>query len=136
LLALLPLAMNYPHYLAYYNPLLGGGATAARLIPVGEGEGLKEAATWLNSQPGADNLTVASHSFDALKANLRGGGETLRDRVPASADFVVIYVYQSQIEHGSQVLADYAVRQPVHVVRLDGIDYVRIYRGPHRAVGG
>ena len=41
----------FPHYLAYYNPLLGGAPAAARLIPVGEGEGLREAAEWLNLQP-------------------------------------------------------------------------------------
>jgi hypothetical protein len=133
--ALVPLVLVYPRFLAYYNPLLGGGPIASRLIPVGEGEGLKEAAEWLNERPGSDNLTVVSHSYDALKANLRGGGETLRDRVPASADYVVIYMYQTQIEHGSQVLADYAGRQPEHVITINGIDYVRIYRGPHRPAG-
>jgi hypothetical protein len=88
---------------------------------------------WLNAQPGAEGLTVVSHSFDALKANFVGGGEALRDRVPASADFVVLYQYQTQIGHAPQVRAEYGGQTPEHVVRLNGIDYVKIYRGPRRA---
>jgi hypothetical protein len=120
----------YPHYLAYYNPLLGGGAAAVRAIPVGEGAGLKEAAEWLNARPNAAGLSVVSHSFDVLKAVFVGGGEALRDRVPAGTDYVVLYNYQTQIGQSPSVLGVYGSRQPEHVVRLNGIEYARIYRGP------
>ena len=128
LLAAAPAISVYPHYLAYYNPLLGGGRSAVQAIPVGEGEGLREAATWLNAQPNAANLYVASDSFETLKANFVGGGETLRERVPGAAHFLVLYLYQTQIEHSPRVLAEYSERRPEYVVRLNGIDYARIYR--------
>jgi hypothetical protein len=132
-LAAAPTAAIYPYELAYYNPLLGGAPAAARLIPVGEGEGLREAALWLNSQPGAERLSVASHSYDALKANFVGSGDALRDRVPPGTDFVVLYEYQTQIGQSPQVLAEYAGRTPDYVVRLNGLDYVRIFRVPRRS---
>jgi hypothetical protein len=135
-LAAWPLLSVFPHYLAYYNPLLGGGATAVKAIPVGEGEGLTEVARWLNTQPGARGLSVVSDSFDVLQATYVGSGETLRDRVPASADYVVLYNYQTQIGHSPHVVAEYAQRTPALTVRLNGIDYARVYRGPHRAAGG
>jgi hypothetical protein len=135
LLALLvwPLMSVFPHYLAYYNPLLGGGQTAVRAIPVGAGEGLNEVARWLNARPGAENMHVVSDSFDALKATFVGSGEPLRDRVPPSADYVVLYGYQTQIGHSPRVVVDYAARPPEYVVRLNGVEYARVYRGPRRA---
>jgi Dolichyl-phosphate-mannose-protein mannosyltransferase len=129
-LAAWPAVSVFPHYLAYYNPLLGGAPAAARLIPVGEGEGLREAAEWLNLQPDAIDLAVVADSFDALKANFVGGGEPLRDRVSPSTDFVVLYVYQDQIGHSPQVTAAYADQAPALVVQLNGLDYVRVYNGP------
>jgi hypothetical protein len=125
-----PIAASHPYYLTYFNPLLGGGTTAARLIPVGEGEGLREVGQWLNQQPEAEALRVVSHSYDVLKATYVGGGEPLRDRVPSSADFVVLYNYQAQIGHAPQVVADYRALRPVFVVRLQGLEYAWVYPGP------
>ena len=135
-LAAWPFLSVFPHYLVYYNPLLGGGSTAVKAIPVGEGEGLAEVARWLNAQTGASGLSVVSDSFDVLQATFVGSGETLRDRVPASADYVVLYNYQTQIGHSPHVVAEYAQRTPEFTVGLNGIDYARVYRGPHRAAGG
>jgi hypothetical protein len=131
-LAAWPLLSVFPHYLAYYNPLLGGGQAAVRAIPVGQGEGLVEAARWLNARPGAENLHVASDSFDVLKSTFVGGGETLRDRVSASTDYVVLYVYQTQIAHSPRVALEYSGHEPEYTVRLNGIEYARVYRGPRR----
>jgi hypothetical protein len=125
-----PAASVFPHYLAYYNPLAGGGAAAVRAIPVGEGEGLRDAASWLNARPRAGDLYVVSDSFDSLQATLLGSGETLRDRVPPSADYVVLYNYQTQIGHSPRVVGEYAGREPEHIVSLNGIEYARVYRGP------
>jgi hypothetical protein len=127
-----PAWSTFPHYLTYYDPLLGGGPAAAKLIPVGEGEGLREVAEWLNARPEAEKLYVAAHSFDALKANFVGNGEALRDRVPSSADYVVIYLYRRQIGFEPRTAAEYAQRQPEYVVTLNGLDYARVYRGPRQ----
>jgi hypothetical protein len=132
-LAIWPAAATYPYYLSYYNPLLGGGPAAQRTVMVGNGEGLDQVADWLNSQPNAADLWVVSHSFDILQALIVGSGEALRDRVPSNADYVVLYRFQIQIGHSPRVLDEYLNRHaPEHVVWINGVEYARIYRGPHQ----
>jgi 4-amino-4-deoxy-L-arabinose transferase-like glycosyltransferase len=136
-LAIWPAAATYPYYLSYYNPLLGGGPAAQRTVMVGNGEGLDQVADWLNSRPNAADLWVVSHSFDILQALIVGSGEALRDRVPSNADYVVLYRFQIQIGHSPRVLDEYLNRHtPEHVVWINGVEYARIYRGPHQAATG
>ena len=104
---------------------------------VGNGEGLDQVAAWLNARPDAADLWVISHSFDILQARIVGSGESLRDRVPSNADYVVLYRFQMQIEHSPRVLQEYLTRRtPEYVVWINGIEYARIYRGPHQSGGG
>jgi hypothetical protein len=42
-----------PDGMTYYSPLLGGAAAAARVFTIGQGEGLDEAACYLDAEPGA-----------------------------------------------------------------------------------
>jgi hypothetical protein len=123
-----PVGGVFPHYLTYYNPLLGGGPAAARAILVGYGEGLVDAAQWLNRKPGAARLTVVSDSQDVLQGAFVGKAVALRDRIPEGADYLLLYHYQTQIRRWPAILDTYAQRRPNHVVRLSGIDYARIYR--------
>ena len=132
MLAVWPDARTYPYYLSYYSPLLGGGPVAERTVMVGNGEGLDQVAAWLNARPNAADLWVVSHSFDILQALFVGSGEPLRDRVPSNADYVVLYRFQTQVEHNPRVLDEYLSRRtPEYVVWINGIEYARIYRGPH-----
>ncbi len=134
LVALWPAASSYPYFLSYYSPLLGGGASAQRTIMVGNGEGLDQVARWLNERPNAENLWVVSHSFDILQPLIVSSGEPLRDRVPSRADYVVLYRFGMQIGHSPRVLAEYLDRpEPELSVRIGGIEYARVYRGPHLA---
>jgi hypothetical protein len=127
-----PAAATYPYFLAYFNPLFGGGPAAQRTIMVGNGEGLDQVATWLNAQPNASDLWVISHSFDILQPLIVASGESLRDRVPSNADYVVLYRFQIQIAHSPRVLDEYLNRRtPEHVVWINGVEYARIYKGPH-----
>ena len=132
-LAVWPATASYPYYLSYYNPLLGGGTAAEQRVMVGNGEGLDRVAAWLNAQPRAEDQWIVSHSFDILQALIVGSGEPLRDRVPSNADFVVLYRFQTQIGQSPRVLDEYLNRHtPEHVVTIHGIEYARIYRGPHQ----
>jgi hypothetical protein len=100
---------------------------------VGNGEGLDQVAAWLNDRPGAPDLWIVSHSFDILQPLIVASGEPLRDRVPANADYVVLYRFQIQIGHSPRVLDEYLSRRsPDHVVWINGIEYARIYRGPRQ----
>src|SRR5262249_23546735 len=132
-LAVWPAAASYPYFLAYYSPLLGGGPAAQRTIMVGNGEGLDPVARWLNAQPGASDLWGGSYPFDTLQPLIVGSGESLRDRVPSNADYVVLYRFQIQIGHSPRVLDEYLNRRtPEQVIWINGVEYARIYKGPHR----
>jgi 4-amino-4-deoxy-L-arabinose transferase-like glycosyltransferase len=136
-LAIWPAAATYPYYLSFYNPLLGGGPAAQRTVMVGNGEGLDQVASWLNDRPGAADHWIIAHSFDILQPLIEASGEPLRDRVPANADFVVLYRFQIQIGQSPRVLDEYLHRRtPEHVVWINGVEYARIYRGPHQQAGG
>ena len=133
-LFLLPCA---PYYVAYYNPLLGGTRVAQRLLMIGNGEGLDRVAAWLNQQPNADALTVASWHPAGFAPYFRGRVIDVRkiyslDLWPwTKAQRVVLYVNQFQRQlPDPQILAYFAAQQPLYVVRLHGVEYAHVYPGP------
>jgi hypothetical protein len=125
--------VRYP--LAFYSPLLGGGAIAERLILVGWGEGLDQAADWLNDQPRPlGEPTVATSYHRVLQARLVGSAVPLEH--VRMADYVVPYVNTLQRGAEADVLGPYLASGAVeHAVRIDGIEYARVYRGPHYPAG-
>ena len=126
--AVLAPVFSYP--LAYYNPLLGGSALAQRAILVGWGEGLDQAAGYLNRQAlPLGEPTVATSYHRVLQAQLRGSALPL-ERV-RMADYVVPYVNTLQRGAEGEILAPYLAATPEHTVRINGIEYARVYRGPH-----
>lgn len=132
LVTFLPVS-RYP--LAFYDPLLGGGALAERVLLVGWGEGLDQVAAWLNEQPRSlGEPTVATSYHRVLQAQLQGSALPL-ERV-RMADYVVPYVNTLQRGAEAEVLTPYlASGELLHVVQLNGVEYARVYRGPHHPHG-
>jgi 4-amino-4-deoxy-L-arabinose transferase-like glycosyltransferase len=127
-----PLAATYPYPLSFYNPLLGGGAVAQRSVMIGNGEGMDQAARWLVAQPDAAKLRIDAHSWDILTALVPIDGEPLREGVPDDADYIVTYGRRIQMHRWGPSLERYlAANPPVYSVWINGIEYVRIYPGPH-----
>jgi hypothetical protein len=125
------LASVSPYYMAYFNPLLGGGAVASQAVMVGNGEGMDQVADYFNRLPDAGQLWVASHSFDLLAAKCRCDGEPLRERAPANADYLVTYGRRIQLHRWGASLEEYfQAHEPIHRVWINGIEMARIYRGP------
>ena len=119
------MATHRPYYLAWYNPLLGGGPVASRWLPVGWGEGMDRAADFLDGLPRAPMLTVATPSV-ALLAPL-ASARVVPAREWATADYLVLYVDDVQIGQ-PQAVADWRdAATPIRVVRLFGIDYAWVY---------
>ena len=116
-------ALPYP--LSFYNPIVGGGSTAERLILVGWGEGLDQVAAYLNAQPDAEVATIGvfyplTVNFQAL---LRGTAINLGGSTRPT--YVVDYVNARQRAQTPSYVRD---RMPDFVVRINGIDYARVYR--------
>mgnify|MGYP000919707592 CR=1 FL=1 len=125
---------RYP--LSYYNPLLGGGAVAERLILVGWGEGLDQVGAWIDAQPRPlGEPTVATSYHRVLQAQLQGSAIPLEH--VRMADYVVPYVNTLQRGADADVLTPFLNGgPPEYAVRVNGIEYARVYRGPHAPATG
>ncbi|MGQ9502538.1 MAG: hypothetical protein ACUVSB_10825, partial [Anaerolineae bacterium] len=122
----------HPYYFDYFNPLLGGGSVAVRYINIGWGEGLDQAAVYLNKLPDAPQKTVAAWYSWQFAPFFKGKTVDLSSVEAAlRADYVVFYVNQLQRGFPSAELLEYfRARQPLHTVWLNGVPYVHIYSGP------
>lgn len=126
--------LNSPYYFTYYNPLVGGAAGAARLMTVGWGEGLNEAAAYLETQPHAENLQVAVCGYKrALNPFFKGysPGYDSDTATVMEADYLVYYQAYLQRDLCSDTWSFFRRHAvPVHQVTLQGVDYAIIYRNP------
>jgi 4-amino-4-deoxy-L-arabinose transferase-like glycosyltransferase len=123
---------HHPYYYDFYNPLLGGGPVAVKLIRVGWGEGMDQVADFLNTRPDPEELTVATR-FGQYMVGFRGDRILLDTTWQwLNADYVVFYVQQVQkmIEPSPGIIRYFQRRTPEHVVRLGGIDYAWVYASP------
>ncbi|MEA3334814.1 MAG: glycosyltransferase family 39 protein [Chloroflexota bacterium] len=124
--------VHFPYYFTYYNPLLGGSRTAPDVMMVGWGEGLNEAAEWINQQAGSEQTRVISGYGDTSMSYFLHGPRLIRPYgLPDfwfSADYAVHYVNQWQRQLPSeQVAAFLSTLEPVHVVRSHGLELARVY---------
>jgi 4-amino-4-deoxy-L-arabinose transferase-like glycosyltransferase len=127
---------HYPYYFTYYNPLIGGGPAAARAMLVGWGEGLDQAARWLNTQPDAQDLDVVAWYSTTFEPYFRGHAiyEIEEEKISRTskpglaADYVVLYINQIQRQLPSPgALQFFQAASPVYTVTLHGIGYAWIH---------
>jgi 4-amino-4-deoxy-L-arabinose transferase-like glycosyltransferase len=129
----------HPYYFTYYNPLLGGGRTAPSTVLVGWGEGIDQAARYLNGLPGAADLRVVSWYSSTFEPFFVG--HTLYEveeeklsrssKPPLAADYVVFYINQLQRQFPSPgAIRYFQQKPPVYTVQLSGIDYAWVYPAP------
>jgi 4-amino-4-deoxy-L-arabinose transferase-like glycosyltransferase len=129
---------QFPYYLTYYNPLLGGPRRAAQVLQIGWGEGLDQAARYLNSRPDPQNLKVAawyatgpfSYFSKSQDSSIATDQPWTEDDLAAltQSDYAVIYIHQWQRDLPAELL-DYLAPLPAeHSIWIDGLEYVRIYR--------
>ena len=125
---------TYPYYLDYYNPLLGGSQQAGEVMMLGWGEGLDQAAQYLNQSEDAKRLKVISwygdgpFSYFFVGTTVEGDLPNDPSALPP-ADYLVLYVHEWQRELPSQeFLAYFSEQEPVHMVTINDIEYARIYK--------
>lgn len=128
-LLLLGLSLVYaPYYFSYYNPLLLGWRWAPQALLVGWGEGLDDAARYLNQRPGAGQATVAAWYDWAFAPFFTGQTLPFSSQNAIRADYSVFYINQIQRKIPDPNLITYFQRrQPEYVVQLNGIDYAWVY---------
>lgn len=132
-LLLLPLPSYHPYYLAYYNPLLGGGPTAQRVILVGTGEGMDQVGAWLRNRPDLNRGDILSWIPPTL-APFIPKEILVRDLRPEFVDHASSYavLYIRSVQHQESAEAEAAVRQTpaLFSIRIHGIEYASIHQLP------
>jgi 4-amino-4-deoxy-L-arabinose transferase-like glycosyltransferase len=126
----LNLALHHPYPLAYFNPLLGG-PVAARVVPVGWGEGYEQAGAYIAAQPNGADRPVASRYEPVLGPYAPAGAAPLAWwQIPGRVDYAVVYIDQVQRDDKPETFLPLLEREPVHTVRINGIDYAYVYQIP------
>lgn len=138
-----PVLSLHPNYRAYHHPLLSPN-WIAKNTSLGGGTGLDIAAAYLNRKPYAAQMTARVTRFGGFFQHYFVGQTQIRELTPALypiPDYDVVYIRDKQIDGipqdapppngipaDSLQLTDDLPHQLEHVVRLNGIDYVWIYR--------
>lgn len=115
-----------PYTIAYNNPYFDVRPASQQ----GWGEGLDEAARWLNTHPLADVLTVASWYPGVLSTYFNGKTMSLSSRDDHRVGFVVLYSNmqgRAPDTIASDVLDEFRNRQPEHVVYIHEKPYAFVY---------
>jgi hypothetical protein len=124
-----------PYFLSYYNPLLGGGKSAAGTMMMGWGEGLDEAARYLDGVQKDTPLQVVSWYDNAFNPFFNGRATEIHGewndwakiQQLLNADYAVVYIDQWQRNMPETLLDVLRPYPPEHVVWINGIEYVRVY---------
>jgi hypothetical protein len=135
-LQLVSAVLTFPYYLTYYNPILEAITPPEDMMQIGWGEGLDQGAGYLESQPGIDQMQVASWystSFNLLYENKANDIPIALELSDANLlgllanDYLVIYIHQWQRGTPQNLLDALQSSEPEHIVTINGLEYVRIY---------
>jgi hypothetical protein len=131
---------TFPYYFTYYNPLMGGSRKVIDVLQIGWGEGLDQAARYLNQKPDAKDLHVISwYSNGSFSYFFKGHtrflgsdtgdeeGDKSWDRFITS-DYAVIYIHQWQRNTPEKILDYLSTKTPEYDVWINGIEYARVYK--------
>lgn len=128
----MPLLLS-PYAIAYSNPLF---PNIRPLTQQGWGEGLEQAATWLNERPGAEQMYIASWYPSVMRTFFTGTALSLSSRDDYRVQYLVLYRNmggRAPDDQASDVLDEMRGKEPVHTVFIHGVPYVWIYET--RSVG-
>ena len=128
---------QHPYYFSAYNALAGGPWLAMKTVLVGWGEGLEQAAYYLNALPDVEEVTAATFYYRDIKTFFKGQEQKLTDDDPDNpvpwqgSDYVVFYVNQTQRYIPTEATVRYFQAQaPEYAFERNGIPYVQVYRTP------
>jgi hypothetical protein len=126
-----------PYLLDYYNPLLGGTKTADKMLMVGWGEGLDQAAEFIMAQPGGDTATVRTsiHPTTMLYffpetvkvAPLPTGTGPKSVKAWTTTDYAVTYVLEWKRNTFGGVVPYLSTFKPVYTATINGVEFARVY---------
>ncbi|MCL4300485.1 MAG: glycosyltransferase family 39 protein [Anaerolineae bacterium] len=128
----------HPLYSTYFNPLSGPPEFWAWALPIGHGEGVNTALSYLSNQDDMAAKTLVCGTNLPRCEPFFGGKllpqEDLRSGAWFKADYVLWHVDEEQMDvFPAEVLAYLRRQPPVFVARYDGLDYTWLYPVPRPA---
>lgn len=126
-------AIYYPYFVNYWNPVVGGPWLAPRLVKIGSGEGLDQVGRYLSQKPDARELTVATSFWESFVPFF--SGHYTKGHYDDEADYILIYL--RQIQNGNpfpEYWSYFSGQLPEYRVSLVGTDYAWLYPGPQLRV--
>lgn len=122
----------HPYALAYRNPFFRSFAQGRTM---GWGEGLDLAADYLNAKPNAEEMLVISYYESSFDHRFRGpvtSAERLAKETPEQIGGQYVVLYRTMEGRApdrweTNVLQQFADKQPEHIVILNGEEYAWIY---------
>jgi len=129
LLASLTLLIYQPYYLAYFNPLLGGGPAAQRTLLVGWGEGMHEVGAWLSTRPDLARGGVVAGFPPTLEPFVPATVYDLRAQSLAyPLNYGVLYSSNVQREMAPEALAVIRQTPPLYTLERHGLRYATVHQ--------
>ncbi len=129
-------AQTAPYYLSYYSPLMGGTVEAPASMMVGWGEGFDQVGAYLDAQPDAAELVVATEAWRTPLAYFMQGNARFAAFIDdpggifrwASSDYYLLSI-TPLTRNGvwPDLLKLIQQKIPVLTVTLNGLDYAQLY---------
>jgi hypothetical protein len=120
-----------PYYLAYFNPLLGGGTTARHVLLVGWGEGMERVGAWLRARPDVTRSPVLTWGPRTLEPFIPGRTAYLNiQNLQQPASYAVLYVRAEQRQEAAAAHDLLRQQPPLYTLSLHGITYAHVYQPP------
>ncbi len=116
-----------PNYIAYYNQLLSSPTTAK----LGFGEGLDEAAYYLNQKANSQELIVSSWYPEIFSSYFDGKTVSLAKRNDAGVSYVVLYrgmLGRSVEDKATEIINEYRQKVAEKTIFVNGLEYIWIYK--------
>ena len=118
-----------PHFIAYYDPAVGGQTVADEYLMLYWGEGAGEAARYMRAHARAQPVRFISENFDLSNLLRIMLGEPDFVGTPADAEFLVISYREVAMQAMSRGARFYwSSRRPEYVAAIRGVPYAWVYR--------
>ena len=123
----LPVLMLHPYYGTYYN-LCWKVTDITKIITVGDASGLDMAANYLNQKPNVRRIQVQVSPLSTVFVRFYFHGYAYRadEHIWQTPDYEIVYIRDSQVGRVPQTGT--LKGELEHVITLNGIDHVWIYR--------
>jgi len=126
----------HPYHLLYFNELVGGAKGAKSMFLIGWGEGLREAAQYVDNQPSEGKVAAwYSHivSFYCKRRAVLGFPRSLEEAKAKGVKFIITYINQVQRLQGHPLIKYLSQLKPIKTITVKGVELAWIYEISYNA---